>query len=298
MLRQWHAKGSNGSPSRPRPALVTVPLLLIAAIAVVDILLAPALHVAPLLVVAPAVTVAFGGPLLIAAIGALAVVVLILHALYQEGTPTANDETQVIGLLAITVFLVLFRRVHERHQEDLRKAQMVTEATRNILVAPLPPRLGPLRIATLYVAAEAAARIGGDLYAVVRTPHGTRVMIGDVRGKGLPAVRAASLCLGAFRAAAHRGLPLPTLVEQLDEAMRWEATQLLPPEEAGEGFITAAILDVLDDEPLLQLVTCGHPPPLLLHRGNVTPLSARDPALPLGMGEGLLRSEYETETFP
>ncbi|SCF87828.1 hypothetical protein GA0115255_109703, partial [Streptomyces sp. Ncost-T6T-2b] len=38
--------------------------------------------------------------------------------------------------------------------------------------------------------AENEAMIGGDLYVVQDTPHGVRVMVGDVRGKGLGAVSA------------------------------------------------------------------------------------------------------------
>jgi serine phosphatase RsbU (regulator of sigma subunit) len=38
------------------------------------------------------------------------------------------------------------------------------------------------------MAAQAESLIGGDLYAAVRTPTGTRLIIGDVMGKGLTAI--------------------------------------------------------------------------------------------------------------
>lgn len=34
--------------------------------------------------------------------------------------------------------------------------------------------------------------------------------------------------------------------------------------DQGESFITAAVLEIPDEEPVLHLVSCGHPPPLLL----------------------------------
>ena len=58
-------------------------------------------------------------------------------------------------------------------------------------------------MAVRYSAAAAEARIGGDLYALVPTPYGVRLIVGDVRGKGLPAVGTAALVLGVFREAAY-----------------------------------------------------------------------------------------------
>ncbi|WP_313904694.1 SpoIIE family protein phosphatase [Streptomyces sp. SLBN-118] len=84
------------------------------------------------------------------------------------------------------------------------------------MLRPLPQRIGPLRIASVYLAAEAEAQIGGDLYAAARTAQGTRLIIGDVRGKGLEAIGDAALRLGAFRAAAHRQADLPALVAYLE----------------------------------------------------------------------------------
>ncbi|MFD2348252.1 SpoIIE family protein phosphatase [Nonomuraea ferruginea] len=48
--------------------------------------------------------------------------------------------------------------------------------------------------------------------------------------------------------------------------------------------MTAVALDIPDDEPVLTLVNCGHPPPLLVHAGEVTPLQCENPAPPLGLG--------------
>lgn len=79
----------------------------------------------------------------------------------------------------------------------------VSEATRRVVLRPLPHRLGPLRVASLYMAAEGEAQIGGDLYAAARVEDSTRMIIGDVRGKGLTSISDASVLMGAFREAAH-----------------------------------------------------------------------------------------------
>ncbi|MFE7711883.1 PP2C family protein-serine/threonine phosphatase [Streptomyces sp. NPDC057486] len=67
-------------------------------------------------------------------------------------------------------------------------------------------------------------------------------------------------------------------------------------EKAGEVFITAAILDIPDALPQVDMVTCGHPPPLLLHGQKVSTLHATRPAPPLGLGE-LIAVTYHVDTF-
>ncbi len=150
----------------------------------------------------------------------------------------------------------------------------------------------------MYVAAEAEAHIGGDLYAAARTRGGTRFMIGDVRGKGLTAVADAGLLLGAYRAAAHRNPPLPRLVAHLHNTVYWDIEDPAGSLDGGEGFVTAAVLEVPDDREVLELVNCGHPPPLVLHDGTVTELSVREIALPLGIGGDLSEDDFTAETFP
>jgi sigma-B regulation protein RsbU (phosphoserine phosphatase) len=44
------------------------------------------------------------------------------------------------------------------------------------------------------------ALVGGDFYEVVVTRHGLRVLVGDLKGKGLEAVQLAALVLAGFRA--------------------------------------------------------------------------------------------------
>ena len=57
----------------------------------------------------------------------------------------------------------------------------------------MPPALGSLRLAVLYASASAEASIGGNFYEALETPHGVRLLVGDVRGKGLDAVRLAEV---------------------------------------------------------------------------------------------------------
>src|SRR2546429_9386082 len=59
-----------------------------------------------------------------------------------------------------------------------------------------------ISIAARYRSAAREASVGGDLYEIISTGHGIRVIIGDVRGKGLEAILLARQVLSAFRRSA------------------------------------------------------------------------------------------------
>jgi serine phosphatase RsbU (regulator of sigma subunit) len=167
-----------------------------------------------------------------------------------------------------------------------------------VVLRPLPARAGPLSIASAYRAFDADSTIGGDLYAVTRAAGSTRLVIGDVRGKGLASIGSTAVMLGTFRALAHRQLPLPELAAHLEGAVRWDIAENAGSElDVGESFVTAVLADIPDDEPAVRLVSCGHPPPLLLPHNRATLLTVPDPAPPVGLGS-LSAAPYVPVTFP
>ncbi|MFB7613320.1 PP2C family protein-serine/threonine phosphatase [Kitasatospora sp. NPDC056181] len=301
-----------------RRALTVLALALILAITVVDILAPPDIHLGPLLIVAPALTASFAGARATTVIALLALAALTFIGIQRDGLYTANHETQLGAQVAVSALIVGLRVLRDRHERELAQVRSVSEAAQRVLLRPLPDRIGPLHLASVYLAAEAEAQVGGDLYAAARTATGTRLLVGDVRGKGLSSLGDAALLLGAFRAAAHLHAELPELATYLDGSVCWDLAQLgeqnrlrravagaVPgPEgdgpatdDSSESFITAVILDIPDDGSVLRLIDCGHPPPLLLHADGITTLGARHPAPPLGLGE-LAPTAYEVEVFP
>ncbi|MFI9237296.1 PP2C family protein-serine/threonine phosphatase [Streptomyces sp. NPDC053079] len=282
------------------PAAVVIPLGLIVAVCVVDILAPPHIHLGPLLVAAPALTVAFAGARLTALVGALAVAGQVVIGSVRGVLTTANIQAQIAALVFVSALLVVFCLVRDRRERELHRVKSVAEAAQHVLLQPLPRRSGPLRIACLYLPAETEAEMGGDLYSAARTvEHSTRLLIGDVRGKGLPAISHAALLMGAFRAASHRQATLPRLAIHLDGAVRWDTVQWRTggEPEVEEYFATAILLDLPDHEPVVHLISCGHPPPLLLRRHRVIALETQAIHLPVGLGELAGDGEYEVETF-
>ena len=163
-----------------------------------------------------------------------------------------------------------FRKQEGRLAEITRIAEVVQHA----ILPPVPKRAGSLDLCTAYVSAAREALIGGDLYEIVAVPGAVRLIIGDVRGKGLDAVRLATVVLGEFRAAAVERDDIAALARQMDERLR--------PYLGDEDFVTALIAEV-DDGGLVSVVCCGHPPALLFTAGQPRYLGDAG-SLPLGLG--------------
>ncbi|REK86954.1 serine/threonine-protein phosphatase [Streptomyces inhibens] len=270
-------------PWQSSHALLAVPLVLIVVITVVDLLVPADVHLGPLLVIAPAITASFAGPRLTGVIGGLTVAAQAFIGWHFGVLFSRNVMVQILALTVLSCLIVCFCVVRERRRKELDQVRTVAEAAQHVLLWPLPEQLGPLQVACLYLAAEDEAQIGGDLYAATRIDGGARVMIGDVRGKGLAAIGEAALLLGAFREAAHKHTTLPELAAGLEQSVTHYLPEFEPEEEAGERFVTTLLLEIPDADPLTRMTSCGHPPPLLLHPGEAVAVPVH-PAPPLGVG--------------
>jgi hypothetical protein len=205
------------------------------------------------------------------AVGGLATIVGMVFATMDTGHGLSG-MVNVLGIMlstGIAAAVAVFRqRQADRIAELLRLAAVAQQA----VLRPLGPQVGSLAVAGRYISATAAADIGGDLYEALDTPYGVRIIIGDVRGKGLDAVRLASIVLGSYRHVAYERADLRAIVTDLDRAVARSV--------GDEDFVTAALVE--ERGGTLTIVNCGHPAPLLLRRGQVIPLDPPAPAPPLG----------------
>ncbi|WP_037569664.1 PP2C family protein-serine/threonine phosphatase [Phaeacidiphilus oryzae] len=276
-------------------------------ITLVDVLAPPDVHLGPLLAAAPAFVAGFAGVRATAVIAALAVTALVVIGFVRGALGTENLIVQLASLVLLGVLLTALAMLRERLRQRNERVSRAYATTRQTLLPPVPDRAGPLRLASCYHAAAGEADLGGDLFSLVRTETSTRIMIGDVRGKGMAALDALILLVGSFRAAAHRKMPLPELVAELEESVRWGlnqqnalyrgATGMGKPLQAEEHFVTAAVLDIPDERDEIELISCGHPAPLLIGDRGASWLRVERPAVPLGLGE-LARCAYASTVFP
>src|SRR5215218_8835146 len=164
---------------------------------------------------------------------------------------------------------------HRRTQQQqlLLRVTRIAEVAQQTILRPIPPRMGRVALAVRYLSASEDALVGGDFYDLAATRYGLRVLVGDVKGKGLEAVQLAALVLTSFRAAAaHHSLV--ELAAELDRG--------IGPRLGEEDFVTA-LLAQFGRHGELQLVNLGHPPPLRLRAGAAQRLASAEATTPLGL---------------
>ncbi|AUG75276.1 serine/threonine protein phosphatase [Kitasatospora sp. MMS16-BH015] len=274
---------------RSRGLLAGAYLLLVLAV-VTDLLTGPTTTVSPVLASVPVLAASGTRRVHVPLIaGAIALATASLLWAQNGSLPSSVHLAAIAAIAATTLASGAHVAVVTAREQELRQVRSVAEAAQLALLRPVPARLGPLRIAVRYQAAAPEAQIGGDLYEALDTPFGVRVLLGDVEGKGLGAVETAADVLGAFREAAVAEPDLATVAERLDAAVARRAGE--------ERFVTAVLLAVPPAPHPALLVTCGHPPPLLLTRtGQARELLPTAPSPPLGL-LALTGGHYTAEPF-
>ena len=262
-------------PAPQRVFLAALPFLLMGAVVAVDMLGGPSEGFLPVLAVGPALASVSRRPLQTALIGALALVLGMFLAAYDNLLGTQRASIALVTIIGVTVGGVVASAVRRRQERELADVRAVAEVAQQVLLRPVPDQTPPLEMAVRYVSASAAARIGGDLYEVISTPGQVRFIVGDVQGKGLKAVRTAAVVLGAFREAAFDALSLTEIAARIELSLRYQAAE--------EEFVTVIMGQAVVGRSSVEILNCGHPPPLLLRDGTVTPVEGQEPGLALGL---------------
>ncbi|MFI2373348.1 PP2C family protein-serine/threonine phosphatase [Streptomyces sp. NPDC018833] len=256
---------------------------------VFDLLTPPRFTAVPLYAAAPLIAapiVTWGMTLLIGIAAVLATSGM--HA-YNNTYAQITAVTETSTVFTVAAFALLINGVVVRGSARLASARVIAEAAQRAVLPTPADRIAGLHIAARYEAAQADAFIGGDLFAVQDTPHGVRLIVGDVRGKGMGAVAVVAVLIGAFREAAEQEGSLEGVAQRLERALKREGMRR-EGADAMEGFTTAVLGEIppgdRTGDGTVRLVNRGHPDPLVLHAdGALDVLEPSEAALPLGMGD-------------
>ncbi len=181
-----------------------------------------------------------------------------------------------------------------RHATEMARLRSAAVTLQRQILRPLPVVTGHVLAHGLYEPIEEDRFVGGDIYEVVESPYGTRVIIGDVQGKGLAAIGAGFAAIAAFREAAIREPTLTVVVQALEDAVVRHNVFSAQTGEA-ERFVTALVLG-FDGSGRVEAVNCGHLPPRLLHDGRASAVTLHRTYVPLGLA-GLSREARATDSF-
>ncbi|GHG88617.1 hypothetical protein GCM10018780_07220 [Streptomyces lanatus] len=266
--------GRDHWPKRLIAASPLLPIVIVTALVLVDLVGGSEMTWVPLLATGPALAATTTcGPRAVLGVGLLSAAVGVSLGLRGDA-PDSQLAVALCALLVVTLACGATSALRGRRERVLAAVRSVAEAAQHALLQPVPATVGPFQVAVRYSAAAAEARIGGDLYALVSTPYGVRLIVGDVRGKGLPAVGTAALVLGVFREAAHDEPDLLDVVARIERSL---ARNL-----GSDDFVTAVVAGY-PREGQLEVVNCGHAPPLLVRDSTVVPVDPARPAPPLGL---------------
>jgi phosphoserine phosphatase RsbU/P len=193
---------------------------------------------------------------------------------FAAGSQITVDHL-VRGVVVLAGGLIAVKIAHARAADGhaLVRMTQVAEVAHRAILHPIPSAIGGMSFAAHYQSASDGAPIGGDFYATMPAPAGLRLIVGDVKGKGLEGVRLAADTLARFREIAATDVDLVRLAEELDRGI----SGALGPED----FVTVVLAEFVPGE--VRLVNCGHHPPLRVGR-RLDLLSPPDASPPLGLG--------------
>ena len=272
---------------RAAPAVVAMVL-----VALADFLSGKDRYLAPLMTVVPSIAALTLKPrelLLVCFLGLLTVFGLS----HYDQVDNVNDERFLFGAMVsyvvLTVFSAWVAHIRMRRAATFAAVSSVAEAAQRALLRVPEASVGPLRLAVRYASAADEARIGGDLYSVLETPHGTRVLVGDVRGKGLGAVQTAAVVLGAFREAAYDEPGLRGVAARIEASVE---------RNVPDGEFTTALFAEFRKPGRVELLHYGHVPPVhVTGDGTALVVESPDPWVPLGLGR-LAQGEPQSLDVP
>ena len=194
---------------------------------------------------------------------------------WNHEVTTSQHFVRVIGVVVISSTAVAISLVRVHREKRFAAIAQIAEVAQRAILPTLPHTAGDIEIHARYESAVEGALVGGDLYDCYISEDATRLLIGDVRGKGIGGVEQASRVIRAFRQAAARQRTLTAVAADMDA--------YLTPFFDDEEFVTALLVEAIGPD-RLELVNAGHPPALLLRDDDGLEPVEVPPALPLGTG--------------
>ena len=272
-----------GEQKAPRAGAALAALVLVVLVGVDLATRGPSFVPAPLLALSPLIACSVLGPRPTALFSAAAIVLAFLSEWWNYTWGTAQEVVRTVDVVVLSLSAVMISVVRVRRERRFNRMAAIAQVAQGAILPTLPVEVHDVAAAARYLSAAQDASVGGDLYDCYFSDDRTRFLIGDVRGKGIGAVEHAARVIRAFRQSAA--------IEDNIPAVAREMSKYLMAFFDDEEFATALLLDT--SEPgHLALVSCGHPPPLLVHPDGTGTLLDAPAGLPLGLADDV----YESRT--
>jgi len=276
----WHDE----RVGRPQVAGAAIAVAWLASVTVADaVVSSDRVVLTPLYAIAPLIACAVLPGAVTAGLAVSAVALAAVAGLWDGSWGEPQQVVRMVNVALVGGAAVVIAAVRVRREQHLARVEVIAEVAQRAVLPTFPKVAGCVAISARYVSAAKDAVVGGDLYDFFHSDAQTRFLVGDVRGKGIVAVEQAARVIRAFRQSAAGRVDLPVVAGEMG--------RYLAPFFDDEEFVTGLLVDASDPDQVV-LVSCGHPPALLVSGGQGALLDA--PAgLPLGLDGG-----YEERTVP
>ena len=208
-----------------------------------------------------------------AVIAGLAMLAAAISGTWNETFGTAQHNIRLLNVVLVSLAAVTISAVRVHREHRFAQVSRIAEVAQRAVMPVLPERAGHVAIAARYQSAAQGALVGGDLYDCYHADEHVRILVGDVRGKGITGVEQAARVTRAFRQSAPLRATLAEVAEEMDNYLAGFFDD--------EEFATALLVDV-SDPGALRLVSAGHPGPQLVRSSEAEVLD-----LPIGRVLGL-----------
>ena len=200
--------------------------------------------------------------------------VLYLDAHFLSGklSSVSHDILRTIANGAATLVenaaLVQAEDAAKRYRQELAIAAEIQQGLMKVTVPDVP-------FAKVNAVSYACKDIGGDFFDLVYTDGGLSLIVADVSGKGVSAAVVASILQGMLYSQLARDSSLPEMIAAVN--------RFLCEKVGGQKYATLVIARLLGSGEM-ELMNCGHVPPLLISGDSITKLE--DGNLPVGLVPG------------
>lgn len=212
--------------------------------------------------------------------------VLYLDARFLSGklSSVSHDILRTIASGAATLVenasLVQAEDAAKRYRQELAIAAEIQQRLMTVTVPEVP-------FAKVNAVSYACKDIGGDFFDLVYTEKGLSLIVADVSGKGVSAAVVASILQGMLYSQLARDSSLPEMIAAVN--------RFLCEKVGGQKYATLVIARLLSSGEM-ELINCGHVPPLLISGGKVTKLEEGN--LPVGLVPGAEFQESRLRLAP
>lgn len=191
--------------------------------------------------------------------------------------PSKGDLEFLERFAHLTAMIIVTKDAYSDRFKVVRRRKRMTIAS-ELVQEMAPPLVFATRDLTVAGMLEPAYDNGGDAFDYAVNERVLHAAIFDAMGHGLAAAGVAAFALAAYRHSRRSGHDLARTYAVIDDAVGRQFPE--------DRFVTAAIAQLDLDTGLLQWISAGHPPPLLLRGGRHPRLLETTPATPLGVTAG------------